>query len=118
MIEQVKVAFRSLCSFLYLHIQLYNQCAVRRRPFAKSKKHQTKVAGYSRLWIFIFYFGSKIRGLGGNLLQIRQNDKLRKKTLIRLGPYEQIELCHVEFRKKNVKDKKVLCFFLQCAVMS
>lgn len=53
------------------------------------------------------------------MLQIRQDDKLRKKkTLIRLGPYEQIELCHVEFHKKNVKDKKVLCFFLQCAVMS
>ncbi len=57
------------------------------------------------------------------MLQIRHNDELKKKTLIRLGPYEQIMLCHVEFHKKNVKDKKVLCFFsffffAVCAVMS
>ena len=72
---------------------------------------------------FFFYFGSKIKGLGGNLLQLRQDDKLGGaggNPLISLGPYQQIMLCHVEFHKKNVKDTKVLCFFFlsQCAIMS
>lgn len=41
-----------------------------------------------------------------------------EETLIRFAPNEQMILCHVELHKENIKDKKVLCFFSQCAIMS
>lgn len=41
-----------------------------------------------------------------------------EETLIRYAPNEQMILCHVELHKENIKDKKVLCFFSQCAIMS